>query len=87
MSSANFTLGASFPGEIFIAVTVIIVGRLWLLRPAPFRAAAHRGGWRLAIAVLSSLSMLVFGTGTAMGAQIGVAVRPLPGPPAKPGRR
>jgi len=52
---------------VFIAVTVIILGRFWLLRPAPFRVAAHHGGWQLAIAVLSSLSMLVFGIGMAIG--------------------
>lgn len=52
---------------VFIAVTVIILGRFWLSRPAPFRAAAHRGGWQLAIAVLSSLSMLIFGISLALG--------------------
>jgi hypothetical protein len=48
-------------------VAVIIVGQFWLSRRAPFRVAAGRGGWRLAIAVLSSLSMLVFGIGIATG--------------------
>jgi hypothetical protein len=49
-----------------IAVAVIAVGRFWLVRPAPFRAAAQRGGWWLVLAVLSSLSMLVFGIGIAL---------------------
>jgi hypothetical protein len=55
-------------------VTVIIIGRFWLSRMAPFRAAAARGGWRLALAVLSSLGMLVFGIAVAMGQlAIGIA--------------
>ena len=56
------------PGSyLIIVVAAIVVGTLWLRRPAPFRAAAQRGGWRLAIAVLSSLSMLVFASGLALG--------------------
>ena len=59
---------------MFIAVAVIIVGWFWLSRAAPFRAAAQRGGWRLAVAVVSSLSMMVFGVGVAMGQlEIGIA--------------
>jgi hypothetical protein len=50
----------------FIVVVAVIVGRFWLVRPAPFRAVAQRGGWWLALAVLSSLSMLVFGIGVAI---------------------
>jgi hypothetical protein len=52
---------------VFIAFTVIFVARFWLGRRAPFRAAARRGGWRLAAAVLSSLSLLVCGVGVALG--------------------
>jgi hypothetical protein len=58
---------------VFIAIAVIVVGRFWLWGPAPFRAAAQRGGWRLALAVLSSLSMLVFGIGIAIG-QFAIAI-------------
>jgi hypothetical protein len=29
---------------VLIAIAVITVGRFWLLRPAPFRAAAQHGG-------------------------------------------
>jgi hypothetical protein len=52
---------------VFVAATVIVVGQFWLGRRAPFRSAAQRGGWRLAAAVLSSLSILVFGVGIAVG--------------------
>jgi hypothetical protein len=52
---------------VFIAATVIVVARFWLGRRAPFRAAAQRGGWRLAAALLSSLGILVFGVGVAVG--------------------
>ena len=56
------------PGSYLIIVALAItVGTLWLRRPAPFRAVAQRGGWWLAIAVLSSLSMLVFASGVALG--------------------
>jgi hypothetical protein len=57
----------------FIAVAVFIVGWFWLSRRGPFRVAAQRGGWRLAVAVLSSLSMLVFGIGIAIG-QLVIAI-------------
>jgi drug/metabolite transporter (DMT)-like permease len=52
---------------MFIAVIVAIVGWYWLSRQGPFRSAARRGGWRLVAAVLSSLGMLAFGIGTAIG--------------------
>ena len=65
-----------------IAVAVFIVGWFWLSRQGPFRAAAQRGGWRLAIAMLSSLSMLVFGIGIAMGQlEIGIAAVIVGAPP------
>lgn len=60
-------------GSVVIALAVIIGGRFWLVRPAPFRVAAQRGGWRLVLAVLSSLSMLVVGIGIAMG-QLAIAI-------------
>jgi len=67
---------------VSIVVAVIIVGRFWLARPAPFRAAAQCGGWQLALAVLSSLSMLVFGIGIAMGQlAIGIAALIVGAPP------
>jgi hypothetical protein len=34
---------------IFIAWMVLVVGCQWWLPRGPFRAAAQRGGWRLAI--------------------------------------
>jgi hypothetical protein len=40
---------------------------LLAVAPGPFRAVAQRGGWRLAVAVLSSLCMLVFGISIALG--------------------
>lgn len=66
VAGQQFSVGSPFR-YLFIAVAVIIVGRFWLSRQAPFRAAAQRSGWRLAIAVLSSLSMLVFGIAIAKG--------------------
>lgn len=52
---------------VFITVTVMTVGWYWLSSRGPFRLAARRGDWRLVIAVLSSLGMLAFGVGIAMG--------------------
>jgi hypothetical protein len=66
VAGQQFSIGSPFR-YLFIVVAVIVIGQFWLSRPAPFRAAAQRGGWRLVIAVLSSLSMLVFGIGIAMG--------------------
>lgn len=66
MASVGQRYGLAGPFRcVFIAVTVTIVGWYWLSRQAPFRSAAQRGGWRLAIAVLSSLGMLTFGIGIA----------------------
>jgi hypothetical protein len=68
---------------VFIAVTVAIVGWYWLSSQGPFRSAAQRGGWRIAIAVLSSLGMLVFGIGIATGQWvIGLAALMVGGLPA-----
>jgi hypothetical protein len=67
---------------VFIAVGVVIVGRFWLVRPAPFLVAVQRSGWWLAIAVLSSLSMLVFVIGIGMGQlAIGMAALVVGAPP------
>jgi hypothetical protein len=50
--------------------------------PGPFRAAARRGGWRLAIAVFSSLCMLAFVIGVAVGQlAIGIAALIIGAPP------
>jgi hypothetical protein len=71
---ASQHFGADGPFRyVLIAVSVITVGRLWLWRASPFRAAAQRGGWRLASAVLSSLSMVAFGIGIASGQPVTVA--------------
>ena len=55
---------------LFIVIALTTVARLWLLRPGPFRAALQRGGWLLAIAVLSSLGILAFGVAIAMGQMV-----------------
>ena len=52
---------------LFIAFAVIAVGQSWLSRRGIYRPAARRGGWRLAIAVLSSLGALIFGVSIALG--------------------
>lgn len=67
-SAGQRSVGLTAPFSfVFIAVTVVIVGWYWLSSRGPFRRAAQRGGWRLVVAVLSSLGMLAFGVGTAMG--------------------
>jgi hypothetical protein len=59
---------------VFIAVIVVIVVWHWRSRGGAFHAATQRGGWRLAIAVVSSIGMLAFGVGIALGQlMIGVA--------------
>ena len=68
---------------VFIAVTAMIIGWYWLSRQAPFRWAAQRRGWRLALAVLSSLGMLTFGISFALGRQaIWIAALIVSGVPA-----
>ena len=57
----------------FIAFAVVGVGWTWLSRDGFFRPAARRGGWRLAVAVVSSLGSLTFGIGFAIG-QITIAL-------------
>lgn len=60
---------------LFIAVTAAIIGWYWLSPVSPFRTAANRSGWRLAIAVTWSLAALAFGICVVIGqAMIGVAV-------------
>lgn len=76
-ASAGQRFGLASPFRyLFIAVTVTIVGWYWLSRQGPFRSAAQRGGWRLAIAMLSSLGMLAFGIGIAMG-QLAIGITAL----------
>jgi hypothetical protein len=66
--AAQRFVGPSTPFRyLFVAFTVGIVGWYWLARQGPFRAAAQRGGWRLPTAVWSSLGMLLFGVGIALG--------------------
>src|SRR5260370_27908995 len=74
ISISHGAIGGSGPGALpdpfrylFIAFAVAAVGWSWLSRRGLFRPAARRGGWRLAVAVLSSLGGLVFGIGIAMG--------------------
>lgn len=50
----------------FIAVTVAFVVWLWRSRQGAFRAATQRGGWRIAIAVASSIGILALGIGIAI---------------------
>jgi hypothetical protein len=45
----------------------------WLSRRGLFRPIARRGGWRLAVALVSSLGALIFGIGIAMG-QMTIAI-------------
>jgi hypothetical protein len=52
---------------LFIAFAVATVAWSWLSRRGLFRPIARRGGWRLALALVSSLGGLMFGIGIAMG--------------------
>jgi hypothetical protein len=69
-------------GYLFIAFAVVIVGWHWRSSRGLFHSAGRRGGWRLAIAVVASVGMLVFGVGVAVGqltiAIVAVAVIALP---------
>lgn len=58
---------------LFIAFAVVAVGRSWLSRRGLFRPAARRGGWWLAIALLSSLGGMVFAISIAMG-QVAIGI-------------
>ena len=51
----------------FIAVMVVIVVWHWRSTGGAFHTATQRGGWRLVIAVVSSIGILAFGFGVAMG--------------------
>jgi hypothetical protein len=52
---------------LFIAFAAAAVGRSLLSRHGLFRPAVRRGGWRLALALLSSLGGLIFVLSIAMG--------------------
>jgi hypothetical protein len=54
-------------GYLFIAFAVVIVGWHWRSPRGLFRPAGRRGGWRLALAVVASVGMLIFGVGVAVG--------------------
>jgi hypothetical protein len=54
-------------GYLFIAFSVVIVGWHWRSPRGLFRPAGRRGGWRLALAVVASVGMLIFGVGIAVG--------------------
>jgi hypothetical protein len=75
ISAGQRFVGAPVPFRyVFIAVIVVIVGWHWRSRRGAFHAATQRGGWRLAIAVVSSIGMVAFGVGMALGQlMIGVA--------------
>jgi hypothetical protein len=60
-------------GYLFIAFAVVIVGWHWSSPRGAFRSAGRRGGWRLAIAVVASAGMLIFGVGIAVG-QLTIAI-------------
>lgn len=80
ISISHAGIGGSGPGAlpdpvryVFIALAAAAVGWSWLSRRGLFRPAARRGGWRLAVAVLSSLGGLIFGVGIATG-QLAIAI-------------
>ena len=54
-------------GYLFIVFAVVIVGLQWRSPRGVFHSAGRRGGWRLAISVVASVGMLIFGVGTAVG--------------------
>jgi hypothetical protein len=54
-------------GYLFIAFAVVIVGWHWRSPRGLFRPAGRSGGWRLALAVVASAGMLIFGVGVAVG--------------------
>ena len=77
VAASQHFVGLSGPFRyIFIAWVVLIVGLQWWLPKGPFRAAAKRGGWRLAIAMFASLCMLIFGVSIAIG-QLVIAIAAL----------
>jgi hypothetical protein len=80
ISISHAGIGGSGPGAladpvryVFIALAAAAVGWSWLSRRGLFRPATRRGGWRLAVAVLSSLGGLIFGVGIATG-QLAIAI-------------
>jgi lysylphosphatidylglycerol synthetase-like protein (DUF2156 family) len=80
ISISHAGIGGSGPGAlpdpfryVVIALAAAAVGWSWLSRRGLFRPAIRRGGWRLAVAVLSSLGGLIFGVGIATG-QLAIAI-------------
>jgi len=80
ISISHAGIGGSGPGAlpdpvryVVIALAAAAVGWSWLSRRGLFRPAILRGGWRLAVAVLSSLGGLIFGVGIATG-QLAIAI-------------
>ncbi len=74
ISISHKDIGGSGPGAspspfryLFIAFAVASVAWSWLSPHGMFRPEARRRGWRLAVALLSSLGALIFGVGIAMG--------------------
>jgi hypothetical protein len=63
-------------GYLFIVFAVVIVGWHWRSTRGAFHSAGRRGGWRLAIAVVASVDMLIFGVGIAVG-QLTIAIAAL----------
>jgi hypothetical protein len=63
-------------GYLFIVFAVVIVGWHWRSPRGAFHSAGRRGGWRLAIAVVASVGMLIFGVGIAVG-QLTIAIAAL----------
>jgi hypothetical protein len=60
-------------GYLFIGFAVVAVGWHWRSPRGLFRPAGRRGGWRLALAVVASVGMLIFGVGIAVG-QLTIAI-------------
>ncbi len=54
-------------GYLFIAFAVVAAGWHWRSPRGLFRPAGRRRGWRLALAVVASVGMLIFGVGVAVG--------------------
>jgi hypothetical protein len=63
-------------GYLFIAFAAVIVGVHWRSPRGAFHSAGRRGGWRLPIAVVASVGLLIFGVGIAVG-QLTIAIAAL----------
>lgn len=66
VSSASVPLASPFR-YLVIAFAVAIVAWYWISPRGYFAWSGQRRGWRLALAVLASLGMLIFGVGIAFG--------------------